>query len=221
MLRALSLLLLLGVGGCSSNYLPPQEVPDTPEYAPPAFSVTLPQANHGSLYRRGYNLALYQDRRAYRAGDILTVDLDERTQASKKAGTSTAKDSAMQGGGSYGFGNLTGSGSAGLDASRNFSGNGSSSQQNQLSGSITVTVADVLPNGVLVIRGEKWLRLNQGDEYIRLVGLVRPEDVDQGNKISSQRIADARISYGGRGTLAEVNAPGWGTRFFNDPIVPF
>ncbi|MBY5991976.1 flagellar basal body L-ring protein FlgH [Ferrimonas balearica] len=217
----LVLACLLVLTGCGSTYLPPEETPNAPEYAPPALEFALPSPSHGSLYRKGYNLALYQDRRAYRVGDILTVDLEEKTQASKKADTRTSKDSSLQGSGSYGFGNSSGSGQAQLGGGRDFSGNGSSSQQNQLSGAITVTVANVLPNGVLVIRGEKWLRLNQGDEYIRLVGLVRPEDVDQANRISSQRIADARISYGGRGTLADVNAPGWGMRFFNDPIFPF
>ncbi|MBY5920022.1 flagellar basal body L-ring protein FlgH [Ferrimonas balearica] len=217
----LVLMCLVIVTGCSSRYLPEKTEPNAPEYAPPAMEFSLPTPAHGSLYRKGYNLALYQDRRAYRIGDILTVDLEEKTQASKKAGTSTSKDSSLQGSGSYGFGGSTGSGQAQLGGGRDFSGNGSSSQQNQLTGAITVTVSGVLPNGVLVIRGEKWLRLNQGDEYIRLVGLVRPEDVDQANRISSQRIADARISYGGRGTLAEVNAPGWGMRFFNDPIFPF
>ncbi len=215
------LMCLVILSGCSSRYVPEQTAPNAPEYAPPAMEFALPTPAHGSLYRKGYNLALYQDRRAYRIGDILTVDLEEKTQASKKAGTSTSKDSSLQGSGSYGFGSSTGSGQAQLGGGRDFSGNGSSSQQNQLTGAITVTVSGVLPNGVLVIRGEKWLRLNQGDEYIRLVGLVRPEDVDQANRISSQRIADARISYGGRGTLAEVNAPGWGMRFFNDPIFPF
>ncbi|MBY6016988.1 flagellar basal body L-ring protein FlgH [Ferrimonas balearica] len=219
--KAIALLSLMVLNGCSTTYIPEPVQPDAPEYAPPALEFSLPTPAHGSLYRKGYNLALYQDRRAYRVGDILTVDLEEKTQASKKADTSTSKDSSLQGSGSYGFGSSTGSGQAQLGGGRDFSGNGSSSQQNQLTGAITVTVSGVLPNGVLVIRGEKWLRLNQGDEYIRLVGLVRPEDVDQANRISSQRIADARISYGGRGTLADVNAPGWGMRFFNDPIFPF
>ncbi|SHH19487.1 flagellar basal body L-ring protein FlgH [Ferrimonas marina] len=222
MLRVWSLLLALLLTGCATPYIPEQQAPNAPEYAPPALEMVLPTAKAGSLYRRGYTMALYQDRRAYRIGDILTVELDEKTQASKKAGTSTSKDSNMDASGSYSFGgNSSGSGAFGLGGGRDFSGNGSSSQQNQLSGAITVTVADVLPNGVLIIRGEKWLRLNQGDEFIRLVGLVRTEDIDQQNRISSQRIADARISYGGRGTLADVNAPGWGTRFFNDPVFPF
>ena len=83
-----------------------------------------------------------------------------------------------------------------------------------------MTVAEVLPNGVLLIRGEKWIRLNQGDEYVRLGGMVRVEDIDQANRLSSQRIADARITYAGRGALADSNQAGWLTRFFNSAIAP-
>ena len=104
---------------------------------------------------------------------------------------------------------------------QNFEGESSASQQNFLRGSITVRVTDVLPNGALAIRGEKWIKLNQGDEYIRLQGLVRPEDIDVTNRVSSQRIADARISYSGKGDLANASQPGWFTRLFNRFLNPF
>lgn len=178
-------------------------------------------AEDGSLYRRDYMFTLFQDRRAYRIGDILTVTLEEKTQSSKKAGTSLGKTS------SFSLPTPTVAGKARpdwaneLSASRDFDGSASSSQQNTLTGSITVTVADVLPNGVLRIRGEKWIRLNQGDEYIRLGGMVRVEDIDQWNRLSSQRIADARITYAGRGALADSNQAGWLTRFFNSALAPF
>jgi flagellar L-ring protein precursor FlgH len=77
-----------------------------------------------------------------------------------------------------------------------------------------------MPNGILRVRGEKWLRLNQGDEYIRLNGLVRVDDIDGTNRVSSQRLADARITYSGRGALADSNSAGWLTRFFNSPFFP-
>ena len=88
-------------------------------------------------------------------------------------------------------------------------------------GSIAVTVHQVLPNGVLLVKGEKRLRLNQGDEYIRLSGLVRVDDIDRYNRVSSQSVANARISYAGRGLLDDSNSPGWLARFFNHPIFPF
>lgn len=84
-----------------------------------------------------------------------------------------------------------------------------------------MTVHEVLPNGVLRISGEKWIRLNQGDEYIRLTGIVRVDDISRSNQVSSQRIGDARITYSYWGALAESNASGWLTQFFNSPWMPF
>src|SRR5690606_30154096 len=108
-----------------------------------------------------------------------------------------------------------------LNSRSQFDGESAASQQNFLRGSITVRVTDVLANGALAIRGEKWIKLNQGDEYIRLQGLVRPEDIDVTNRVSSQRIADARISYSGKGDLANASQPGWFTRLFNRFLNPF
>ena len=90
-----------------------------------------------------------------------------------------------------------------------------------MNGSITVTVAEVLPNGNMIVRGEKWLTLNQGEEYIQISGIVRPQDVRTDNTIFSTLVADARIAYSGKGMLANANSPGWLARFFNSPIWPF
>ena len=89
------------------------------------------------------------------------------------------------------------------------------------SGAITAVVVEVLPNGLLRIAGEKSLWLNQGEEFIRLSGYVRGQDIDAANRVSSQRLANARIAYSGSGTLADANTPGWLTRFFNSPWMPF
>jgi flagellar L-ring protein precursor FlgH len=104
---------------------------------------------------------------------------------------------------------------------RSFSGQADSSQSNRLDGSITVTVAERLPNGNLVVRGEKMIQINQGEELIRVQGIVRPVDIGPQNTVPSTKIADARISYGGKGTLADANRPGWLSRFFNSPWFPF
>ena len=137
------------------------------------------------------------------------------------AGTSFGKDSSA----SIGVPNLFGRSydrvGGSFEAERDFSGSARSSQQNSLVGAIAVTVHQVLPNGVLLVRGEKSLRLNQGDEYIRLSGLVRPEDINRFNQVSSQSIADARISYAGKGVLSDSNSAGWLTRFFTSPWFPF
>lgn len=175
---------------------------------------------NGSLFSTNYGVALFQDRRAFRIGDILTVELNEQTRSSKKAGTSFGKTSDVNiapiilGNKTYADFNVSGG------ADRDFSGASSSSQQNSLSGSITVMVQEVLPNGVLRIRGEKWLKLNQGNEFIRLSGLVRVDDINGMNRVSSERLADARITYSGRGTLADANEAGWLSRFFTSSWFP-
>ncbi|WP_420791219.1 flagellar basal body L-ring protein FlgH [Enterovibrio gelatinilyticus] len=174
----------------------------------------------GGLFSANYAMALFQDRRAFRVGDILTITLDEQTRSSKKAGTSFDKSSDVSIGVPTLFGKTYPKGQVGMNGERDFDGASSSSQQNSLSGSITVMVNDVMPNGVLRIRGEKWLRLNQGDEYIRLSGLIRVDDIDGNNQVSSQRLGDARITYSGRGALADANEAGWLTRFFNSSWFP-
>ncbi|MCL1124783.1 flagellar basal body L-ring protein FlgH [Shewanella surugensis] len=219
-MRHLWIGVLLLLSGCAAHFPEAETQPGQAEWAPPEIDYSLPEAKDGSLYRQGYMLTLFKDKRAFREGDILTVALDEKTFSSKRADTSTSKDQQM------GFGltsDIDGNGySASADGSfgRGFDGRGSSTQQNQLSGSITVTVAKVLPNGALLIRGEKWLRLNQGDEFLRLIGLIRIDDIGTDNTISSQRIADARIIYGGKGAIADSNNMGWAARYFNSPWFP-
>ncbi|MDO6679630.1 MULTISPECIES: flagellar basal body L-ring protein FlgH [unclassified Shewanella] len=212
--------IALLLSGCASHFPEPETAPGKPEWAPPEIDYSLPEASNGSVYRQGYMLTLFKDKRAFREGDILTVSLEEKTYSSKKADTSTSKASSggLSLGASNGSSSISGDGS--VDSGRSFNGTGSSTQQNQLTGSITVTVAKVLPNGALLIRGEKWLRLNQGDEFLRLLGLIRTEDIGNDNTISSQRIADARIIYGGQGAISDSNQMGWASRYFSSPWFP-
>ena len=111
--------------------------------------------------------------------------------------------------------------SGNLGMGRDFRGSAATSQQNALSGAITVVVSEVMPNGLLKVQGEKSLYINQGEELIRLGGYVRASDVDSDNRVSSQRIANARIAYAGQGDLANANTPGWLTRWFVNPLMPF
>ncbi|MBJ8829279.1 flagellar basal body L-ring protein FlgH [Citrobacter koseri] len=212
-------LLALFLSGCESPALLVKK--DDAAYAPPE-DIVVPetQVRGGGLYNGNYNWSLTQDRRAYRVGDILTVKLDESTQASKQARTNFGKKNDVSLGIPEAFGHSIDKLSGSIDGNRNFNGNATSQQQNSLRGAITVAVYKVLPNGVLAIRGEKWLTLNQGDEYMRVTGLVRAADIERDNSVSSQRIANARISYAGRGALSDANAAGWLTRFFNHPLFP-
>jgi flagellar L-ring protein precursor FlgH len=109
----------------------------------------------------------------------------------------------------------------GLAGNRSFSGEGGSEQSNQLTGNVTATVVEVLPNGYLRIRGEKLISINKGDEYIRLTGVVRPVDIQADNSILSTMVANAEIAYGGTGMLADASEMGWLGRFFNSRWWPF
>jgi len=220
--RFLAAAALLALAGCAM-----QPSHDDAEWAatPPSQPEVAAAPADGAIYHDAQGMELFADPRAHRAGDILTIVLVESTQASKKASTSTSKkDKAdlaaptIMGHGVSINGNPL---SAGLDGERTFDGNGSSSQSNQLTGQITVTVAQRLSNGNLMVRGEKWLTINQGQELVRIAGIVRPQDISPDNSVPSTRVADARISYTGRGTLADANTRGWLSRFFNSKWMPF
>lgn len=198
----------------------------------PDYSATYPQplppasAGNGSIYQAGHDIALFENSVARRIGDTLTVRLDERTIASKSSTTSTKKTtSASLPGPTIAGRPVTVNGTEvlnmGIDNDASFDGKGNSSQSNQLSGDISVTVAERLANGNLLVRGQKWITINQGQEYVRIQGIVRPIDIDPDNSISSLKVADAVISYGGKGALADANKPGLLARFFNLPWMPF
>ncbi len=217
-----SLLLLAVLQGCAG----PQPLHDA-SFAPTMPATPVPsQDNNGAIYQPVNGMALFEDNKAHRVGDILTITLVEKTAASKAASTSATKDQTVD----MSADSILGStpsfrGKNPLEASisgkRDFSGDGASTQSNALTGNITVTIAQVLPNGNLLVRGEKVLTLNQGDEFIRVSGYVRPADIAPDNTVLSTKIASAEISYGGRGALADANEMGWLARFFNSGIWPF
>ncbi len=192
---------------------------------PPAMPVA-PQHNNGSIYHAGSSVTLFEDFKARRVGDVLNVILEERTNARKSSNASTSKDSSVSMAEPNVLGRpVTRNGipifGASVEGSRSFEGGADAAQSNLLEGSIAVTVAEVLPNGNLVVQGEKWVRINQGQEFIRLRGIVRPVDIRADNTVLSTQVANAQVAYGGTGTLAHSSSPGWATRFFNSPLWPF
>jgi len=210
-----SLVALLDIAGCAS--MQPPALPSAEPLAMPALAQPAPRARSGGLFVAERSPSLTSDTRAFRPGDVLTVMLEETTQASKKADTQLGKQSSADFSAALRDKSAAGS----LTGKRDFNGSASSSQQNALSGAITVVVHEVMANGLLMVRGEKSLYLNQGEELIRLGGYVRASDVDSENRVSSQRIANARISYSGQGDLASANTPGWLTRWFVSAMAPF
>lgn len=196
---------------------------------PPAeFRTVLPTAPapvapaNGAIFQvsNGY-AGLYEGARARAVGDPLTIILVERTSASKSAGTKLDSD----GGFSItppttGALNLFRQSDASISGNRNFGGTGSADQSNALSGEVSVTVAEVLPNGTMVVQGQKTVTLNRGDEFVQIRGIVRPADIDANNRVLSTRVADARIAYTGRGDVARASRQGWLSRFFQ-VVSPF
>ncbi len=207
--------LALIICGCST--MPEFDESDEPgETVQPAMT----PATSGAIYQANGGVRLFEDLKAGRVGDILTVRLVEETIASKSSNTSTSKSSAAsitnptvlgrpitKGGMPLFDGNLGGD--------QSFDGTGSSNQSNSLEGDITVTVVEQLPNGNLRIRGEKWVMLNQGREFIRLSGIIRRYDIEPDNSVLSAKVADAHISYSSKGVLAAANRMGLISRFFH------
>lgn len=221
----------LGVAFLTGCVIAQPPAPDDPAYAPVmAPTPSAPVTTNGSLFSGEAKMNLFSDKKARNIGDILTVTLAETTVSQKTSNVSVSKDSettipeaAGAAGTLLGQGVSLGSYGLGtnLSAERDFEGAADADQSNNLRGTIAVTVVDVWPNGALVVRGEKWLTLNRGEEFIRLSGVVRPEDVSADNTIASSRIANARISYAGKGALADSQQMGWLSRFFNSAYWPF
>lgn len=222
---ALSTIVLIPVlSGCMSTGGKP--IADDPYYAPvyPEAPPTKIAAT-GSMYQDSQASSLYSDIKALKVGDIITVILMEQTQAKKSAnneikkGTDLSLDPIYAGGGNITIGGQP------IDLnysdSMNTKRQSDADQSNSLSGSISANVMQVLNNGNLVIRGEKWISINNGDEFVRLTGVVRSQDIRPDNTIDSPRVANARIQYSGTGTFAEVQKVGWLSSFFMGSWWPF
>jgi flagellar L-ring protein precursor FlgH len=174
-----------------------------------------PRVANGSIFQvnDGY-AALYEGQRARRVGDTLSIVLVEKTTASKSSGTK------LDSGGGFSLtppsaGPLSfNPGAAKVSGARNFGGTGTADQSNALSGEVSVTVAEVYPNGTMLVQGQKRVTLNRGDEFVQIKGIVRVADIDENNRIPSTRVADARISYTGKGDVARAARQGWLSRFF-------
>ncbi|MGN6512754.1 MAG: flagellar basal body L-ring protein FlgH [Lysobacteraceae bacterium] len=196
--------------------------------AQPAYAGPQAGDGGGSIYASAgsQSMRLFEDNKARNVGDLLTILLVENTAAKTNAQTAVNKDNSLgMAAPTIAGQSVTWHGKnlleAEVDGSRKFSGSGDSTQSNQLNGQITVRVVQDLGNGNLLVRGDKQLRLNQGDELVQIQGIVRVADISPDNRITSDRVGDAQIVYGGRGTLARSNAMGWLGRFFNSALFPY
>lgn len=218
-MKRLVLLALVLSAGCTT--VPPTNV-HQPMSARPAPRYEMAQAN-GSIYQAASSRPLFEDRRARFVGDTITVTITENTSASAKSNnkldksnTASASVSALSG--------LPGQSLLGLNygasSANAFSGKGEAANNNVFTGNITATVIDVLPNGNLLVSGEKQLAIGHEQEFVRISGVVNPSFVDASNTVASSKIADARIEYKSAGQISEGQIMGWLARFFLN-VMPF
>lgn len=188
----------------------------------PTTARPLPPAAHqapanGAIFQSASYRPMFEDRRARFVGDILTMTISEKTSAAKAAGNSASKSGSVEAGVTALFGapaSLLGRTSAAGSNSSDFSEKGATSSSNNFTGTIGVTVIDVLANGNLVVSGEKQVAFDKGTEFIRVSGIVNPDQIRPGNNILSSQVADARIEYRTNSHVDPVEMMGILTRFF-------
>ncbi len=219
LVRLALVVALVALGGCA-GYDPTRVVEvQQPLSARPAPVTSVPGAHTGGAIFQTVNYQpLFEDRRARNVGDIITIVLNEKLQASKQSGSTVDKSGSTSLAvptlaGKLPFKFLQGT-SATASSANKFSGKGDSASSNDFTGTITVTVIEVLGNGNLLVSGEKQIGINQGSEFIRFSGVINPTTVLTNNTVSSTQVADARIEYRGTGYIDEAQTMGWLSRLF-------
>lgn len=191
-------------------------------YAPTAPLAPSQPAANGAIFQSDGYTPLTSGNRAGAVGDIITIQLVERLSASKSNSASTGRN------GSIGLtppatgplGSIISSTDINMGGDQSFKGKGEAAQTSSLNGEISVTIAAVYPNGIMLVRGEKTLTLNRGDDKVQFSGIIRTADISADNRILSSRVADAKIRYTGKGEIARASKQGWLQRFFSK-ISPF
>ena len=209
-------LLLLALSGCSTLNAPPKVDLGSPTYARPVASPAVAPSN-GAIFQAAQYRPLFEDHRARLVGDALTVQIVEKVSASQKSTSSIDKVGSVSAGitalpfvSSNSFARASATG----NSSNTFEGKGSTENTNDFSGTITTTVIEVLPNGHLIIAGEKQIGVNHNVDILRFTGQVDPRAIQPGNSVPSAQIANVRIEHRGRGAQAEAQGIGWLSRFF-------
>ncbi|MEB2317793.1 MAG: flagellar basal body L-ring protein FlgH [Pseudomonadota bacterium] len=219
------LVLLAGVllAGCSSMQTPQVAVHEpTSARAEPSVAVAAsrqppPVVANGSIFQVATYRPLFEDRRARHVGDLLTIELVEKTSARKSSSSSIDRSGSV--GGSitalpFVSSNRLNKLRAEGESSNSFGGKGETGSDNMLTGTITVTVVEVLPNGNLLVSGEKQVGVNQNVDVLRFSGVVPPQSIQGDNRVASNKVADARVEFRGRGDVDRAQTVGWLSRFF-------
>lgn len=233
-IKTAALIGCLVLVGCS---IAPTPIVHQPMTAQPPKPAAAPSGN-GAIYQAGYtNRPLFEDRRARNVGDTLIISIAEKISTSKNVSSTASRKSSVDetvstptilgytpAPGPLGVAGITRGTNfdtrASGTGSHKFEGKGDSSQKNDFSGTITVTVIDVLPNGNLLVSGEKQMAINDGTEWVRFSGIVNPNNISAANAVSSTQVADARLEFKGRGDVDLAQTMGWLSRFFLS-VLPF
>jgi flagellar L-ring protein precursor FlgH len=210
-----AVLTLSSLTACS--VMPPQAMSHTPQFEP-VYPITLESSKPatGAIYVGRQSDSWFGKGRNFQVGDVITVLLNESTQAARTQNANVSRESSndVVPKGMQNFGAGLGGWMNGINmlgGKINNKGTGAADQQASLSGSVAVSVVEVMPNGNLVLRGEKQLALTEGSEIIQVAGIIRPDDVAPNNTVQSRRLANAQIAYRGTGDLANATRAGWGT----------
>jgi flagellar L-ring protein FlgH len=198
-----------------------KDKPATDAYAPTAPLPNPEPATNGAIYQPGSYTPLTSGNRASMVGDIVTIQLVERIAASKSNSAGTSRN------GSVGIAppttgplSIFSPADVNMGGDQSFKGKGEAAQSSNLNGEISVTIAAVYANGTMLLRGEKLLTLNRGDERVQFSGIIRAADISGDNRVLSNRVADAEIRYTGKGEIARASKQGWLQRFFSK-VSPF
>ena len=215
-----------GLTGCSASSQSPEIT--QPVIQPMTYREPAPNyANPGSIYSGNSYRSLYEDGRARRVGDILTINVMENSTASQSATTSTKKETDVTGGitSLFGYNSLLNipvgeTPLIGIASTSDFDGDGSTSRDNSISATLAARVINVLSDGNLQIEAVREIKINDETQFMLVTGIVRTRDISPANSIPSTQIANAKIEYYGQGILSAKQKPGWLVRFF-DAVTPF
>jgi len=214
-MKSLLLLSLLALAGCATT---PSSIVQHPTTARPLYAEAPPPAN-GAIYQPTQYRPLFEDRRARHIGDLLTINIVEKTSA-VKAGASSGNKSGSASFATPGLVRGAFGASVAVESATKFADGDNQSASNTFSGTIGVTVTEVLSNGNLIVAGEKQVAMNKGIEYIRFSGMISPDNIGVGNTVSSTQVADARVEYRTSSQIDRAEMGSMMSRFFQS-LLPF
>lgn len=217
------------LSGCVAtlNAPPPVDMPSTATPPAPVPVAALPATPTGGLFHAARYRPMFEDQRARMVGDMVTVMIVERVSATQSSSSSVDRDNELKAGltnlpifKAANAKNIADRSKIGMGSENAFSGKGQTANNNTFTGSVTTTVVDVLPNGHLVVTGEKQIGVNHNVDVLRFSGTVDPRNLQPGSVVSSTQVANVRVESRGRGQQAEAQSIGWLSRFFLS-VMPF